>query len=268
MPDVVFRLVDLETLGLLEEQPQEIRDDPCRGICELGWTDVFVRVKENNSIGAVHIADNHASLLCNPPGGVPPESQAIHHLTPKMLAGHPACDGSAIRALATSPTSLGAPFALVAANADFERSWMGKYLAPDTRWICTVKVAAQLYPDWPTHSNQGARYLLGLELDERADPPHRAGPDSWVTANVLSAFLKQATVRQMLQWTREPRLLTRCPLGEHRNKPWADVPEDFLRWACGPKPDRMDPDVKYWAQQELEKRARLRADPDLASSGY
>ena len=98
------------------------------------------------------------------------------------------------------------------------------------------------------------RYELGLELDEeRAMPPHRAGPDTYVTAHILVRMMQEATVNKLVGWTIMPRFLPRCPIGKFRNQPWENVEMGFLRWMIG-QPD-MDPDFKAAAQDEIKRRA-------------
>ena len=49
------------------------------------------------------------------------------------------------------------------------------------------------------HSNQVLRYWLGLRLDaDLAMPPHRAGPDAYVTAHLLLRMMALASVEQMI----------------------------------------------------------------------
>ena len=60
------------------------------------------------------------------------------------------------------------------------------------------------------------------------------------------------TVEQMLEWTREPRRLERIPFGKHRGRPWAEAPDDYLRWMAGQ--GDMDADVVAAARQEIERR--------------
>lgn len=120
-------------------------------------------------------------------------------------------------------------------------------------WICTYKVALRLWPDAPKHSNQVLRYWLGLDLDAvQAMPPHRAGPDAWVTAHLLLRMLEQATVTQMIGWTVEPKQLPVLPFGKHRGLKWADLPDDYLQWLV--RQADMDPDVLWCARQETERR--------------
>jgi exodeoxyribonuclease X len=260
-----LRVIDLETVGFLKEQPGAIRQDPARGIVEIGYTDVAASFRADGSFFGATI-ELPGSLLFNPPGGIPAESCGVHHITPKMVEGLPACRSNDALLLVNGEPK---PMALVACNSEFEREWLQPYLPEATKWICALKVAARLHPGWPAHGNQAVRYLLGHELDERwASPPHRAGPDSWVTAHNLVAFLKEGcAVRQMVEWTLQPRYMTTCPIGQHRGKPWIEVPADFLRWMLDKATD-MDPDLLYWARQSLQDRQRLAQQPDLASSDY
>jgi exodeoxyribonuclease X len=74
-----------------------------------------------------------------------------------------------------------------------------------------------------------------------------------VTAHLLIDMLKVATVEQMLAWTNEPRRLDRIPFGKHRGRPWAEPPDDYLRWMAGQ--GDMDADVVAAARQELDRRS-------------
>lgn len=271
MTEVCLRSIDLETVGLLEDQPPEIQADPRLGILELGWTDLLLNVGDDKQIKGVEVDGAFGAILFNPPGGIPPEASAIHHLTAKHVGHLTECSEGALRAVANSPPWRGPekPFALVAHSASFERAWLDKYLPPDTRWICSLKVAARLFPEWKTHSNQGCKYLLGVDLpDELCQPPHRAGPDSLVTAHIMAQFLKRASVKQMVEWTALPKLMLTCPIGKDwRGKTWDALDESALRWIVG-KGAEMDGDVLYWAKFELQRRADLAQQPDLNSSEY
>jgi exodeoxyribonuclease X len=76
---------------------------------------------------------------------------------------------------------------------------------------------------------------------------------AWVTAHLLIDLLAEATVEQMIDWTRQPRRVDRVPFGKHRGRPWSEPPDDYLRW-MGAQTD-MDPAVVAAARQELERRA-------------
>lgn len=254
MATVLLRSIDLECASI--DPPEE----PADGVIEVGFTDLWLDTETK----AVTVGDTYTSLLFNPPGGIPPESRSVHHIGPADVAG----EGPASPAILSAVEENDRPFALVSFNAKFEQAWLSKYLPTDVRWLCVYKAVLRLFPDWSGHGNQMSRYMLGLELDPaQAMPPHRAGPDSYVTAHVLAELLRRgASVRDMLAWTKEPRWMTRCPLGKHKGQPWSDVPADYLAWLG--RTEDMDPDVKHWARVELERRRDLSIGERPGSEDY
>lgn len=242
MSIALFTVVDLETAGLA----------PPASIVEIGVTHVcYDPDSKQVEIGAPH------SKLFKPREALTPENIAVHHLTPAMLAHHPHCTDEELRAGLIGEQR---PAFLVAANAGFERQWITPEIvgvdlygkAPF--WICTVKGAARLYPEAESHSNQAMRYRLGLHLSEAlAMPPHRAGPDSYVTAHILAHFLQNTRVRDLVQWTFEPRWMTTIRFGKWKGKRWAEVDADYLSWMLAQAD--MDADAKHWARAELERRS-------------
>ncbi len=92
-------------------------------------------------------------------------------------------------------------------------------------------------------------------------PPHRAGPDAYVTAHLLAELLGSASVEQMVQWTSQPKRLPTLPFGKHRGLPWPEVPLDYLQWMA--RQTDMDADAIWCAQQEM---ARRDAPPERQSS--
>lgn len=232
MTKVLFRSVDLETEDM----------DPPAGVLEIGWTDlVFDTETKRSEIAAPR------SLLFRNVEPMKPEVRAVHHINPDHVAHLPICTPADLLSVATD----GEPKFLVAANADFEKKWIS---APDgVRWVCTVKAAARLYPDAASKSNRAIHYLLGLDLpDDLAMPPHRAGPDSYVTAHILATMLRTVRVSELVSWEMQPLFLPTCPLGKHKGVPWPDVPFDYLQWIIR-APD-MKPEVVHAANLEMEAR--------------
>jgi exodeoxyribonuclease X len=189
--------------------------------------------------------------LYRPLNGIPPETMAVHHITEADFdADTPVCTEERLRKAVWGGES---PDVLVAHNCDFERSFVTDAATDGLPWICTYKVALRIWPDAPGHSNQVLRYWRGLNLDPvRAMPPHRAGPDAWVTAHLLTELLKASPLEQMIAWTTEPKLLPKVPFGKHRGASWPDVPSDYLQWMVGQRD--MDADTIWCAQQELDRR--------------
>jgi exodeoxyribonuclease X len=228
-----LRVIDIETTGT--EPPAEI--------IELGFSDVVIDADEV-------IVSPPISWLYRPLHGIPPETKAVHHLTEADFSPQlaPATPGHMQAAIAFG----GTPDVLVAHNCAFERLFLPDTITGGQPWICTYKTALHAWPDAPKHGNQVLRYWRGLELDAAlAMPPHRAGPDAWVTANILADLLKFASVAQMIEWTSQPRPMPVITFGKHKGTAWADVPADYLRWMTG---QDMDPDTIWHARKELVRR--------------
>ena len=52
--------------------------------------------------------------------------------------------------------------------------------------------------------------------------------------------------------TAAPRDVATVPFGKHRNKPWSEVPADYLRWMASQTD--MDADAVAAARAEIERR--------------
>ena len=234
-----LRVIDLETTG--SSPPAEV----------IEFARVEVLVKECGGC----VLEPPISQLFRPVRGIPPEAMAVHHLTEADFdAAMPPATSELLHEamLAAVP-----PDILVAHNAEFEQGFLAEALDGAAPWICTYKVALHVWPDAPRHSNQVLRYWRRLALDPAlAMPPHRAGPDAWVTAHLLVQLLEQADIAQMLAWTLEPRRLPLVPFGKHRGQRWPDVPDDYLRWMVGQA--GMEQDVLFAAEGEMARRRNAR----------
>ena len=223
-----IRVIDFETTGT--EPPAEV--------CEVGTCDLDLDAR---------LVHTPRAWLCGVKS-MPPEVRAVHHIT---LAE---CEGE-------QPFEAGDMFremdiqAIAAHNAEFETKFFDSPLPV----ICTYKAALRVWPDAPSHSNGALRYWLqdqGKISPDHAltQPAHRAGPDAYVTAHILLAlFDAGATGRDMVTWTKEPRLLPRCPLGKFRDQPWSEVEAGFLGWML--RQPTMEEDLKWNAQREIARRA-------------
>lgn len=232
----LIRVVDFETTGT----------EPTHEVCEWGTCDFDTDARRVFS---------PTWCLCRV-AEIPPEARAVHHISASETQSEAPFDRDNFvgRALDDGVA------AFAAHNAKFEAQWLGD--CGGLHLICTYKVGLRLWPDAPEHNNGTLRYWLEdrgkINLDPAlAQPAHRAGPDSYVTAHILrAAFEAGATGQQMVRWSREPACLPRCPIGQHRGKPWADVPTGFLEWMVHKAHD-MDPDLKWNARQEIDRRFPL-----------
>lgn len=230
----VIRIVDTETTGFAPPaMPVEV------AYCDL-----------TREEGGEWTVGQPVSWLCSV-DAIPPETRAVHHIGLADVAGKPPFgEQDILRIIAGAD--------VVASHCwEFDGQWID--VAGAVPAICTLKAAYRVWPDAPGHSNGVLRYWLEdqgkLSLThETAMPPHRAGPDAYVTAHILKALLEAgATAKDMVAWTREPRLLPTCPIGKFRGKAWADVEAGFLTWMTNQA--SMEADLKWNAQRELDRRA-------------
>lgn len=229
----LIRVVDLETTGM--EPPAEVVEV---GVCDL----------TQQADGSWLVGDPE-SYLCGVES-IPPEVRAVHFIKASEVDGLDPFNP--ISFVENADTCA----ALAAHNMDFEERWLGADGVLPI--ICTLKAALRVWPEAPGHSNSVLRCWLEdqglIALDEaKAMPPHRAGPDAYVTAHILKAlFAAGATGKEMRAWTRDPRLLPTCPIGKFRGKAWPDVEGGFLSWMLNQP--TMEADLKWNAQRELDRR--------------
>lgn len=229
-----IRVIDFETTGL--KPPAEV--------IEVGFSDVI------GGPGEWSVTDP-ISWLCGVKDN-PPEVRAVHHIQTREVEGFEPFDTPEARQQITGD----APDIYAAHNYDFEAQWLNP-IVHGTPVLCTLKAALRVWPQAPSHSNGALRYwlqdqdLINPDHDKTL-PPHRAGPDAYVTGHILRALLGVTSARQMVAWTQEPRLFPVCPIGKFRGKPWAEVEAGFLGWMLR-QPD-MEADLKWNAQREIARR--------------
>lgn len=224
-----IRVIDFETSGMPE--------DPVRAICEVGFTDLTADWKISET----------TSFLVNPGHPIPPQTRAVHHISDADVAGAVSPD----IALRTLMDGMGEEDIFAAHNAKFEQAFFG---GGGRRWICTMQCAKHVFTNPPGHSNQTLRYWLGIDEEfedaDRAMPPHRAGPDTYVTAHILRRLVVAKNVSELVRLTTEPVVLRDVTFGKHRGAKWADLPWDYLNWVAT-KSD-LGADEKHTARHYLQ----------------
>lgn len=230
---MLIRVIDFETTGM----------PPDAAVCEVGWTDVVGTTADSTTGLQQWTVGLPTATLCDPKRPMPPEARAVHHLSDFDVMG----EGSAAVAFMYLTDSANI---FAAHNAAFEQEF---FMGGGRPWICTMKCARRLWPDLPSFGNQFLRYHLGFELpDELAMPPHRAGPDTYVTAHILTEQLKLADVDQLVAWSKMPLYYPRVPMTAHKGKLWSEVEYGLLTWFT--KQDFVDADIKAAARDEIKRR--------------
>ena len=191
---------------------------------------------------------------------ISPDARAVHHISPKMVAGrHPVTQEDRQRFVQRTDRSE-VVSVVVAHNLEYEAKFFPAEFVGLPQ-ICTMKAALRVFPEAPSHKNGALYYWLMdremiPDLGEAAQPMHRAGPDTLITAHLLAVLLQNATTQQMLQWTQEPRLLPTCPIGDWKGKPWHEVEFGFLTWMVNKA--GMEEELKWNARREITRRAEAR----------
>ena len=235
-PTARLRVIDLETTG------DSFRNG---GVVEVGWQDLAPEAD-----GHWALQGGPESRLVQPGCPISAVTSAVHHIVDEDVAGAPAWTE-----LAPAVLQGAGLVALAAHRAAFEKRWCLPPLTGRARWICTYKCALRLWPDAPSHSNQGLRYWrrpLGLQRAAGL-PAHRAGPDAYVTAHHLRDMLSLASVGQLLAWSEQPALLVRVPNGALRGRRWDELDDGQLdRVLSGEWGQNQD--MLFTARQERARR--------------
>lgn len=178
--------------------------------------------------------------------GMPPEAQAVHHISMEDLRF-----ASEFNTDAWETATAGASV-FVAHHAAFDRNFAPSL---DPRpWVCTMKLALSAWADAPGYGNQVLRYYRGLSVElPEGLYPHRATYDALVTAALFRAlhFEYAGDIERMIKVSSEPALLPRVRVGQHRGKKWSEVDAGYLRWVLSKD---FDEDTKFTARHWLLNR--------------
>jgi len=187
----------------------------------------------------------------NPGRSIPPEASAIHHLTDIDVASAP-------RLEVVLPLLTWDPFdCWVAHNAAFDFSFLPAFSRPV---LCTLRLARKLLPGLPRHGNQYLRYAIPLEVPAaKGLLAHRALADVFVSTALLHHLLAELarqhpqvqTIEDLVAFANEPILMQTCRFGnKYRDKPWSEVPKDYLRWMIR-EVQNLEPDTRFTVEHWL-----------------
>lgn len=179
--------------------------------------------------------------LFAPPLPIKIEAMAVHHITPKMIEGKPAFEGSAYQTeLAELLTSDDA--VMVAHNAAFDVGMLRLEGVKPRNVICTLKVARHLDTEGaiPKFGLQYLRYYLDLDVEATA---HDAAGDVLVLERLFERLHERmqgstsasgdGILKEMIDISARPSLLRRIHFGKHAGKRLDDlIHEDrgYLEW--------------------------------------
>lgn len=216
--EAMFSVIDIETTGL---------DPLLDRICEIALVRCWTRSGIYDTV----------SRLCNPEIPIPPAASAIHHVIDRDVKdASPFNESFFLNERATADY-------YVAHNAAFDSAFLPRSLG---QFLCTMRLAQKLWPDFESHGNQYLRYRLNLSppVDRQAGM-HRALPDAIVSATLLIHELKTVvdsvdidvrenvpnnSVEELIAWVEKPMVLHLVKFGKYKGELWRTVPKDYLRW--------------------------------------
>jgi len=178
------------------------------------------------------------------------ESQAVHHITPKMLEDKPVFTTSSqyseVKALFENPNTVP-----VAHNAKFDVDMMKKENITCANTIDTLKIVRHLDPDMKIarHNLQYLRYLLELDNDiNEKVQAHDAKGDVLILEKLfVRLFTKlkeqeklddEQTLTRMVEISQAPSLITKFTFGKHNGAKIADIAlsdRGYLEWLLNTK---------------------------------
>lgn len=244
----IARVLDFETSGLPSD------GDTAR-ICEVGYTDV--------DLASLTVSDP-VQFFVDPGVPIPASTRAVHHISDADVAG--AIKGD--EALERLHEGLGDADIWVAHNNRFERHFIGS-AERGRQWVDTYRCAARAWPAHTPHGNQLLRYALDIDrlasfTPALAMPPHRAAPDSYVTAFIFLELLALRPLDRLLELSRMPALLPKLTFGKHFGVTYEEAPTGYLEWISREKD--MDEDVQYTAGYWLRRRNPSAAPRDAITT--
>jgi exodeoxyribonuclease X len=196
------------------------------------------------------------------PGDVPISFGAMgtHHITPDMVDYAPIIDAAVPKKHLLRDHKV----VRAAHVAKFDRNHVEKFF-PKTRWICTYKCARMLWPDEESYSNQALRYARAVDVAPYGLSglgAHRALFDAVVSAELLVQMLAEKEPEELIDVSCKPILLKEMRFGEHKGKPFSEVPASYMRWIVSKGVERMQngrkvgfsEDVVHTCQHWLDKQ--------------
>lgn len=209
----------------------------------------IVEVAAFNAVGGSDY--NAFDRYVNPGEPIPPEVSAVHHICDADVADAQSWD--AVKGALSAYLVANNIDTLVAHNYEYDSVVLG--LGPDYKWICTYKCALRQWPDAPSHKNEVLCYYLGVGSrgrSGRTGNSHSALFDAKQTAAILEELLKHQSIETLIQWTKEPKQLSKIMFGKHIGKRWHEIDSGYLQWMC--KQADMDKDIVGCAARELASR--------------
>ncbi|MBN1914741.1 MAG: DUF3820 family protein [Parachlamydiales bacterium] len=196
-----------------------------------------------------HIISSYSTLV-DPERDIPSESEAIHHISLKMVLGKPKIFEVLPKIFSHLDHHVlighGIWFDIAMMKEAAKRSHLETPF-DSIQTIDTLRLA-RLYGQSPVNSLETLRKHFNIP-EEGA---HRALNDVYVNIDVFKHLSKSfTTTEEIIERLKKPILLRKMPLGKHKGRLFPQIPIDYLKWASH---QDFDADLLYSVRHELKKR--------------
>lgn len=126
---------------------------------------------------------------------------------------------------------------IIGHNIDYDWKVLG---SPDVKRICTKALAQYLFPGLDSYSQSALIcYIFGKQARILLKNAHSAFDDVMNCHRLLEFLCKKINrnivldkpkIEYLWELSELARIPTTCPIGEHKGKPWNEVPKGFLNW--------------------------------------
>lgn len=162
----MYAIVDIETTGSYAA---------ANGIIEIS-----VQVTDGNQI------IEHFETLVNPGQVIPRYIQALTGITNEMVEDAPRFEEVAQKVYTILQGNV-----FVAHNVNFDHSFVKNHLewygyTLNVKKLCTVRLARQIFPGYPSYSLGNICHAMGIEMNDR----HRAGGDARATIELFHLMMR------------------------------------------------------------------------------
>jgi len=191
-------------------------------------------------------------------------AMAVHHITPEFLEDKDTFETAKVKregkdmefkgtSLKDYLNFLGQKYIWVAHNVEFDLEVLQKKGVMINKYICTYKLARNLFEDEKTggdiesYSLQFLRYYLGLYKKEQTEhnTAHDAMSDVFFLKDLFNYIRENSkfTVEQMLMITKQPAFIRTVSFGKYADRTLEDIAKldrEYLEWLRETVTDRPD----------------------------
>ena len=212
---------------------------------------------ENNSIIEIAlcrftfdaIVESYETLI-DPLSPISESSMAIHHITDDMVKGKPTIQTILPDILRFTKNSILVGHG-ISLDVAFVEAAAKKHAIPCTLTqrpqIDTLRLA-RLYGESPVNSLERLRQHFNI----KEEGAHRAMNDVVVNIEVFKYLAnKFKTTEELFERLKKPIALKTMPLGKHKGRPFAEIPQEYLLWAVNKD---FDQDLLFSIRKELKRR--------------